>query len=677
MSSSASDALHVRPATPARPSPASRSDRAPLLLAPAGRALAIEDGLLAERRIELRRTVGLPLPSELDGERPAVVLLDAGVLAKGEPNLPARLAELAERAALVWLGAAGELEPSPAAPGELLTGWIPATATARAQAVTLKGAFRHAAALVGAQRARVEAWRRARELGELARVGAALATERDLLTLLETILSQARRITVCDAGSLYLIERDRPDDDASRRLRFKLAQNFSRPEIPFQEYTVPVDGSSLAGHAALTGEPLVIDDVYDLDESATYRLNRSFDERFGYRTKSMLVVPLTTHREEVVGVLQLINRKRSSTVVLESVATVEEAVLPFDAHAVELASALAAQAGVAIENGLLYEDIERLFEGFVTAAVTAIEARDPATSGHSARVATMTVGLAEAVDRGGVGRYRDLRFTKEQLRELRYAGLLHDFGKVGVREQVLVKGKKLYESQLELIRHRFAFAQQSAELAFERARAEYLRTHGLRGYEETVALLEAARDARQSQLTRFFDAILEANEPTVLPTDSFEGLRDIHDERYRDFDGTERALLTDDELRYLMVRQGTLDEQERREIESHVTYTYRFLEQIPWTRELQGIPTIAYAHHEKLNGRGYPRAITADEIPVQARMMTIADIYDALTATDRPYKRAVPAHTAIDILHAEARAGMLDVELLQTFVEAGVWKSPG
>ncbi|HYD51822.1 MAG TPA: HD domain-containing phosphohydrolase [Gemmatimonadaceae bacterium] len=645
----------------------------PLLLAPVGRALAIEMALATDRRLELRRVDAVPRPEDLEGNRPVVLLLDAR-LAATPGGRGDRLHELAERAALVWLGDPGETEPPASAPVDLLTGWLAPGLAAGAQAVTLTGAFRHAVALVAARRAREDEASRTRELGELARVGAALATERDLLVLLDAILSQARRITCCDAGSLYLVERTAGNESAPRTLRFKLAQNHSRPEIPFQEYSVPVDASSLAGHAALTGEPLVIDDVYTLDGRASYRLNRSFDDRFGYRTKSMLVVPMTTHREEVVGVLQLINRKRAPELVLETPEAVERDVLPFDAHAVELAGALAAQAGVAIENGLLYEDIERLFEGFVTAAVTAIEARDPATSGHSARVATMTVGLAEAVDRGGTGRYRGIRFTREQLRELRYAGLLHDFGKVGVREQVLVKGKKLYDGQLELIRHRFAFAQQSAELAFERGRAEHLRVHGQRGYDEAVAWLEAERDQRRDRLMRYFDAVLEANEPTVLPADSFDELRAIQGEQYVDFDGIERPLLSDDELRYLMVRQGTLDERERREIESHVTHTYRFLEQIPWTRELRGIPEIAYAHHEKLNGRGYPRAIGAEAIPVQARMMTIADIYDALTATDRPYKRAVPTTQALDILHAEAREGMLDPELLATFVDAGVWR---
>jgi HD-GYP domain-containing protein (c-di-GMP phosphodiesterase class II) len=174
---------------------------------------------------------------------------------------------------------------------------------------------------------------------------------------------------------------------------------------------------------------------------------------------------------------------------------------------------------------------------------------------------------------------------------------------------------------------------------------------------------------------KFLDSIVRANEPTVLPEGSFEELRAINQRTYIDFDNVERPLLRDEELRFLMIRKGNLDDQERREIESHVTHTFQFLEQIPWTRELKGIPSIAYGHHEKLNGRGYPRRIGADDIPVQTRMMTISDIFDALTATDRPYKRAVPNDRALDILSMEAKDGMLDRDLLEAFIGARVYET--
>jgi HD-GYP domain-containing protein (c-di-GMP phosphodiesterase class II) len=512
---------------------------------------------------------------------------------------------------------------------------------------------------------------RVREVGELTKIGVALTTERNLQTLLEMILSQARRITCSDAGSLYLAERQ--DDGPAATLRFRLAQNHTLPSLPLVEFTVPIDHTSLAGYAAATGEPLAIADVYLLPDNVSYRQNRSFDDRFSYRTKSMLVIPMKTHRDEVIGVLQLINRKRDADTRLSSPEITEREVEPYDARAIQLVTALASQAAVAIENGRLYEDIERLFEGFVTAAVTAIESRDPTTSGHSSRVATLTVALADAVDRAGEGPYRATHFTSEQRRELRYAGLLHDFGKVGVREQVLVKQKKLYGPDLEVIRHRFAYLLQAADLEFERERAEFLLAHGTASYDALWKRLNGARDRQRAELHRFMDAIVKANEPTILPEGSFETLTEINRRTYVDFNGAERPLLGDDELQYLIIRKGNLDDRERREIESHVTHTYRFLEQIPWTRELRGIPLIAYGHHEKLNGRGYPRAVAAVDIPVQTRMMTISDIYDALTATDRPYKRAVPTERALDILSMEAKDGMLDADLLQSFIDARVF----
>ena len=623
--------------------------------------------------LELRRVDALPAPAELDPARPTVLLVDRRLLLAAD-DAGRRVAELAGIAALIGLGDPGEVAPDPVFPAEFLSSYFAADAPAATIHTLIRGAFRHAVSLVSAHLAGEERALRHRELAELTSVGVALSTERNLLSLLEMILTQARRITSSDAASLYLVERGE-NGSTPTTLRFRLAQNFTLRDLAFSETTVPIDHTSLAGYTAATGEPLVIEDVYLLPDDVSYRQNRSFDEKFGYRTKSMLVIPMRTHRDEIIGVLQLINRKRDWDAVLSSNEIIDEQVLAYDQQSVELVSALASQAAVAIENSLLYEDIERLFEGFVTAAVTAIEQRDPTTSGHSGRVATLTVSLAEAVANGGIGPYRGLRFTREQLRELRYAGLLHDFGKVGVREQVLIKKKKLYPWDLDIIRHRFAFLLQRADLQFERERADYLLSHGAAQYEEFVSRLEQMRRTRRHELNRFLDAIVQANEPTILPEGSFHELKEINERTYIDFEGVERPLLRDEELRFLMIRKGNLDDRERREIESHVTHTFRFLEQIPWTRELRGIPAIAYGHHEKLNGQGYPRQVSASEIPVQTRMMTIADIYDALTASDRPYKRAVSVTRALDILHAESREGLLDRDLLATFVQARVYES--
>jgi GAF domain-containing protein len=287
--------------------------------------------------------------------------------------------------------------------------------------VALRTAYREAAARGETRRARQETAFRTREIKELTRIGMALATERDLNTLLELILVQALQITQSDAGSLYLVEK--PEGEP-RRLRFKLTQNASRPDIPFVGIPpAPVDTASISGYAAATGEPLVIDDVYFLPPDVDYTFNRSFDERYGYRSKSMLTLPMKDHREEVIGVLQLINRKRDANAKLEAPEDFDAQVIPYTHRLVELVSAMAGQAAVAIENSILYADIERLFEGFVRASVFAIEQRDPTTFGHSGRVASMTVALAKTVDRCDDGTYGAIGFSRQEIREIRYAGL--------------------------------------------------------------------------------------------------------------------------------------------------------------------------------------------------------------------------------------------------------------
>ena len=630
---------------------------------PAGVRPALEGAQIEAREARVPREL-------IVDERPTVFVLDS----ESRSIFPVDVlrAFVDAGGAIVALGRDGEPDLPAEMPSELLAGFVKQPVGPRQLLVAVRAGYREAAARMETARARSEAANRSREIGELTRIGVALGTERDLKTLLELILTQARRITTSDAGSLYLVE---TGDQGQKRLRFRIAQTYSKPEAPFVEFTIPVDRSSLAGYTAVTGEPLVIDDAYFLPPDVEYSINRSFDERHGYRTKSMLVIPMKDHKEEVIGVLQLINRKRHADAVLATPADVEHQVVPYSRRTVELVTALAGQAAVAIENSRLYEEIERLFEGFVKAAVHAIEQRDPTTFGHSGRVANMTVGLAAVVDRAEDGAYRGVTFTREQIKEIRYAGLLHDFGKVGVREQVLVKAKKLYPLQLDLIRQRHHFVRRTAEREFWRKRAEFLERHERKEYEPFLRALEEEHAREIAVLDGFLDAVLNANEPTVLPAGRFEALLQLSRRSYEDPTGRPHPYLTEDEMRYLTIPKGSLDETERLEIESHVTHTYRFLQQIPWTRELQDIPMIAYGHHEKLDGKGYPRRVTGEAIPIQTRMMTISDIYDALSAADRPYKAAVAPARALDIMADEVRAGQLDQELFRLFVEGKVFEA--
>ena len=537
--------------------------------------------------------------------------------------------------------------------------------------LALRTAYREAVTRSEVQRARHEAAARTRELGELTRIGMALATERDYNTLLDLILTQARQITGSDAGSLYVVEAHEPD---TKRLRFKMSQNHSRPDMPLVEFTMPIDHSSISGYVAATGEPLVIDDTYFLPPDVEYTFNRSIDEKYGYRTKSMMTIPMKDHKDEVIGVLQLVNRKREYAAELAGPADVDAQVIPYTRRNVEIVGALAGQAAVSIENSQLYESIERLFEGFVKASVTAIEARDPTTSGHSFRVANLTVALAEAAERCDTAPFTEVRFTRQEMKEIRYASLLHDFGKVGVREEVLVKAKKLYPSQMELIRKRFLYIRKAVELEQVREKMEYLLANGNQNYQDPFAAIDGEHGKELQKLDEFLDQILKANEPTVLPEKISEKLVEIAGWSFEDPSGPTEPLLSPEELRFLSIPKGSLDPDERLQIESHVIHSFRFLSQIPWTKELKNIPMIARAHHEKLDGSGYPYHMKAEEIPFQAKMMTISDIFDALTARDRPYKRAVPIERALDIIGQEVKSQLLDPVLFHLFLEAKIFR---
>ncbi|MFQ5694930.1 MAG: HD-GYP domain-containing protein, partial [Terriglobia bacterium] len=337
----------------------------------------------------------------------------------------------------------------------------------------------------------------------------------------------------------------------------------------------------------------------------------------------------------------------------------------------ELAVSLASQAAVAYENTVLYQNIETLFEGFVKAAVTAIEQRDPTTSGHSFRVSRLTCGLAETVDKLTTGPYAALRFEREHMKEIRYAALLHDFGKVGVREEVLVKAKKLYPHQLELIRQRFDYVRKSLEADFVRRQLTLLERGGS---QQNLKALEDDYHRQQAELDDFLQFILQVNEPTVLPEGRFDRLLDIAKRTYIDARGIERTYITPEEVRFLSIPRGSLDPEERIQIESHVIHTFNFLAQIPWTREIKDIPAIARAHHEKLDGTGYPYKLRQAQIPPQTRMMTISDMFDALSAADRPYKKAVPVERALEILAACVQQGQLDPLLFQLFVDAKIYQ---
>jgi HD-GYP domain-containing protein (c-di-GMP phosphodiesterase class II) len=548
--------------------------------------------------------------------------------------------------------------------------YVSANASPEEVEKTLALAFENIA-LAERERASHEALENAeREREQLNEIGVALSSQRDIQALLNLILAKTREITRADAGSLYLVE---DQGDGQRHLRFMLTQNDSL-EFPFKEFILPLAEDSMAGYTALRGEVLNFADAHHLPPDLPFHFNDRYDRESGYRTRSLLTLPMRNPKGEVLGVLQLINSKRNPPARLRSEEDVAKQVEPFHPRSVRLALSLASQAAVAYENRKLYNDIQTLFEGFVSAAVTAIEQRDPTTSGHSLRVATYTEGLAEIVDRTASGPYSAARFDAEQMREIRYAALLHDFGKVGVREDVLVKAKKLYPMQMDLVKQRFDYIRKEMETNMVRRKLQVFLERDRGDALAEIARLTEDYDQRLARLQDYLDFILEANEPTLMEQSEFRKLREIAQQYFVDTTGIEMPYINANEMRLLSIPKGSLDASERQQIESHVIHTFNFLSQIPWTKELRRIPEIARAHHEKLNGEGYPYKLRGDEIPLPTKMMTICDIFDALTASDRPYKRAVPVDQALGILADCVRANEIDSELFRIFHESKVYE---
>ncbi|MBZ5563569.1 MAG: GAF domain-containing protein [Acidobacteriia bacterium] len=494
-------------------------------------------------------------------------------------------------------------------------------------------------------------------------------TERNTDSLLEKILTGSREVTVADAGSLYLVEEG---PGGGRYLVFKSTQVGSL-SLPFRQFTLPIDTRSIAGYVAATGEILNIEDAHQI-ENLPFQLNKDFDQKFGYPTKSMLVIPLKSKKGEVIGVLQLINAKRDREAKLLSPEAVAEVVISFSEPSQEKVSALAIYAAAALENSLLYRETQRMFEGVVKALMTLLESRDPTTFGRSERVAKLTLGLAEAVDKCGSGPYKDVHFTPEDLQELRFASLLQDIGMIGVPELLLGKAKKLFPWQLDLIKKRFQYISKRIEVESLRKKLDFVMQNGNQNFQAFFAGTYADQLGRFKTLEEYLDTVRQANEPTELSEKASERLREIAGWTFQDSSGSSEPLLTTDELKSLSIPKGSLDDDERLRIESHVINSFRFLSQIPWTKELKNIPEIVRAHHEKLDGSGYPSHRKGEEIPLQSRMITLCDIFVALTARDRPFRRAVPVERALDLMGVEAQSNLLDPELFRLFVDAKVYE---
>jgi len=483
-------------------------------------------------------------------------------------------------------------------------------------------------------------------LRRLNEIGVALSSVRDLNALLERILKEARRFTHAEAGTLYLV--------SGRHLTFEIAQNdklqifiggtHGRVDIP----PVPLNKDSVSGYVAVTGETLNIKDVY-AEEGRQFEGPRNYDRMTGYRTRSMLVVPMRDHEDQILGVLQLINAYASES--NES--------MPFSPEDKSLLESLASQAAVAISNMRLIQETEALFESFVQVMAPAIDERSPYTGGHIRRVAELTMAMAHAVNASKTGYFAEIEFNEEELEELRLAAWMHDIGKITTPEWVIDKPTKLTTlfDRIELLRMRFVLIRKDLE--------------------SRIACGELGPEEGQRRIREVdgeFEFIARANLPGEFMADAdLEYLEKIAAKTFV-LNGEEQNYLTVNELENLSIRKGSLTDAERQKINDHASMSIKMLEQIPFTRKLQQVPTIAGAHHEKLDGTGYPQGLQGDEISLQARILALVDIFESLTADDRPYRtESLTRELVLRILQDMVDANHIDREVHEVFKSANLF----
>lgn len=523
---------------------------------------------------------------------------------------------------------------------------------------------------------------------DLINIGKSLSGEKNMEKLLRLILYLSKKITGADGGSIYLVEED---DAGTKRLRFKYSHTFSRT-IPLEEFVMDMNKKSVSGYVAVTGEVLNIPDAYKISDLAPYSFNPYFDRQHNYISRSMLVVPMKNHLDEIIGVIQLLNSKEDHStakkyeneafeIKLDSEEDFDRYVVTFDERYNSLLEAIAGQAAIAIENNRLINQIQMQFEEFVKASVTAIESRDPATSGHSFRVAEICKELATAVNEVNTGYLAGFHFTENDIRELEFASLLHDFGKVYIDLNIFKKAKKLYPKDLENLKLRLDYLYRFLELGYDAREIEILDSLTGKNGQFTVDDVKKLHEEKSSKLNRITEVkniLVELNEPTITDRDPETTLKSILAEietlECLDPSGGTIDILTLTDRTNLMIKRGSLNDEERSEIESHVIETYKFVSKIPWPPEYRRIPEIALRHHEKIDGTGYPdRLVGREATSLQSRMMSIADIFDALVAQDRPYKKSVPLDRVVKILKEEADANKLDPDLVDLFLEKKIY----
>ena len=502
------------------------------------------------------------------------------------------------------------------------------------------------------------------EIDKLTQIGLALSAEPDIDRLLEMIVDEARTFTGADGGTLYII------DDDEKELHFSIAQTDSLnvrmggsagkitwPPIKLYNEDGTPNYKNVSSYAALSGEMVNVDDVYNT-EKFDFLGTRRFDSSTGYRSQSMLVVPMRNHENDTIGVLQLLNAMDSTN----------GEVISFSSECQRLTESLASQAAVALTNNRLIRDLQLLLESFIKSIATAIDEKSPYTGNHGRRVVELTIYIAKKINNAKGGSFKDVFFDENQMNELAMAAWLHDVGKIAVPEYVMDKSTKLESiyDRINLLKTRFEVTRRDIEIdhmSRGMAPPESSKAHDDNdSYEEELKSLQEDLD--------FIESVNMGSE--FMSDEKIEQVKKIASRKWK-INGEEMQILTDEEVKNLCIRKGTLTEDEKNVINGHAALTYEILSQLPFPKKLRNVPHYAASHHEFINGTGYPKGLKGDDIPLQARILALADIFEALTAGDRPYRKGNTLSGAIKILGFMVKDNLLDKDLFDLFIKEKVY----
>ena len=511
------------------------------------------------------------------------------------------------------------------------------------------------------------------QISNMSAIGLALSKEKDMDKLLEMILLEAKRISNADGGTLYMMTDD-------QRLKFSIMitdslnihmGGTSGKEIPFYPVKLYMDDGQpnktmIAANAGLTGDTINIPDAYKA-KGFDFAGTKAFDEKTGYRSKSFLTVPLKNHEDEIIGVLQLLNAQDIKT----------KKVIPFSDSVQKSVEALSSQAAVAITNKNLIKDLEVLFESFIKLIASAIDAKSPYTGGHCSRVPEITMMLAESVNEINDGPFAGIQFTDKEMYELKIAAWLHDCGKVATPEAVVDKGTKLETiyDRIHTVATRFEVLKRDEEIKYLKKQLKIQKDDSLIENQKKEALKKARtlylkRIKQQEDDKSFIEESNVGGE--FMSQDRKDRVNKIASYRWKD-NGSPKPFFSEDEIYNLCISRGTLTPEERKIINDHIVVTIDMLEQLPYPKHLRNVPEFAGGHHEKLDGTGYPKGLNHSEMSVQAKIMAIADIFEALTARDRPYKKGKTLSQAMRILGFMKNDAHIDTELFEVFVKEKIY----